>query len=116
MKLKGKPGSTKGTTAGATEQIGEQVFKAGKGGKSSVWFKWTAKKDGTVTIRSSGFKPLLAVAKGTKLAKLKVLGSDTTGLKGKVTVDVKAGKTYRIVLDGKRGASGAYALSWKWKA
>jgi hypothetical protein len=93
------------------------VFKAGKGGKSSVWFRWTAKKDGRVTIKAHGaFKPLLAVTRGSRLAKLRVLGSDTVGLKAAVTLDVRAGKTYRIVLDGKRGGTGAYVLSWKWKA
>jgi hypothetical protein len=56
------------------------------------------------------------VAKGTKLSKLDVLESDTSGAKGEVTVKVKEGKTYRVVLDGKHGDAGSYTLSWKWKS
>ena len=93
------------------------MFKAGKGGAASVWFTFKAKKDGKLTIKASGdFAPLLAVAKGTKLSKLDVLESDTSGAKAEVTVKVKEGKTYRIVLDGKHGGSGAYKLTWKWKS
>ncbi len=116
-KLKGKDGKEKGTSEGATTEAKEKVFKAGKGGASSVWFTFKAKKDGKLTIKASGdFAPLLAVAKGTKLSKLDVLESDTSGAKAEVTVKVKEGKTYRIVLDGKHGGSGAYKLTWKWKS
>ena len=94
LKLKGKDGKKKGTNEGATTEAKEKVFKAGKGGAASVWFTWKAKKDGKLTIKANGdFAPLLAVAKGTKLSKLEVLESDTSGAKGEVTVKVKEGKT-----------------------
>ena len=116
-KLKGKKGETDGTTAGAGIEAKEKVFKAGKGGETSVWFTWKAKTDGKLTVKVDGdFKPLLAVVKGEQeLSQLDVLGSDTSGATGEVTVKVKEGKTYRIVLDGKKGDSGTYDLSWKLK-
>ena len=109
--LQGQRGRTSGTTAGAGIESRERVFRAGS---RSVWFTWKAPKSGTVTFKADGsFAPMLALASGTKLAKLKVLDTDTTAPTGKVRAKVEKGKTYRIVLDGMAGAAGAYSLSWK---
>lgn len=108
--LSGKKGSFAGTTVGATAQAGESVLK-GKAAAHSVWFTWKAPKSGKVKFTAKGaFAPWLAIAKGSTLGGLKVLDSDTKGATGKVKVEVKKGKTYRILLDG---GSGAYTLTWK---
>ena len=110
--LSGKRGTRSGTTVGAGLESGEHVFRAA--GSGSVWFTWRAKKSGTVTFQADAdFAPLLAVATGRRLAKLELLVSDTTGSLARVRVKVEKGATYRVVLDGRRGAAGAYALSWK---
>ena len=110
-RLTGNRGESSGTTAGAGVETGERVFHGA--GSRSVWFTWKAPRSGTVTFKADGsFAPMLAVVSGTKLANLRVLDTDTTAPMGKVRAKVVKGKTYRIVLDGRAGATGAYSLSW----
>jgi hypothetical protein len=100
----------------ATEQSGEPEH-AGAAGGSSVWFKWTAPRSGTVGVDTcgSGFDTLLAVYTGTELANLTPVASNDDGSgscapQSRLTFPAVANTKYRIAVDGKDGAQGPLVL------
>ncbi len=106
----------------ATKEAGEPDILGNPGG-NSVWWTWTAPKNGTVTIKTegSGFDTLLAVYTGDSLTNLMEVaaGDDTLGadpLSSLVTFHAAGGATYQIAVDGYQGfdhqvASGNILLS-----
>ncbi|HEV2858124.1 MAG TPA: hypothetical protein VGW80_06965 [Solirubrobacterales bacterium] len=100
----------------ATEQAGEPDH-AGDAGGSSVWFKLTAPRDGTVSVDTceSDFDTLLAVYTGGALASLNPLaanddGGGSCGPGSSLSFEATANATYRIAVDGKAGAQGTFEL------
>jgi hypothetical protein len=102
-------------TTNATKEPGEPNH-AGNAGGHSVWWTWTAPAAVRAVFRteSSNFNTLLAVYRGSSVGALTLvaandddgstLGTSTVG------IDVTAGTTYRIAVDGKNGATGQAAL------
>jgi thiol-disulfide isomerase/thioredoxin len=107
-----------GSNAGATKETGEPPYIAGSSGGASVWWSWKAPFAGTVTIRTAGsnFDTLLGVYTGSSLSTLsEVASNDDENYSGgivtsKMVVDVTAGETYQIAVDGYSGASGSVQL------
>ncbi|MGN6201911.1 MAG: InlB B-repeat-containing protein [Solirubrobacterales bacterium] len=100
----------------ATGQAGEPEH-AGEAGGSSVWFKWTAPRSGTVNIDTceSDFDTLLAVYTGATLAGLTPVQSNDEGPGNcapgsSLSFGAIASTTYRIAADGKGGAQGTFEL------
>ena len=100
----------------ATKQSGEPDHAGDKGG-SSVWFKWTAPRSGTVSADTCGsdFDTLLAVYTGAKLEWLAPVASNDDGSgicapQSRVTFEAVANTVYRIAVDGKGGAQGPLEL------
>jgi hypothetical protein len=100
----------------ATKQLGEPDHAGGAGG-SSVWFKWTAPRSGTVSVDTcdSGFDTLLAVYTGAKLGSLSEVASNDEGggscaPRSKLSFAAVANTTYRIAVDGKGGVQGPLEL------
>jgi hypothetical protein len=100
----------------ATKQAGEPDH-AGAAGGSSVWFKWSAPRDGTVSVDTceSAFDTLLAVYSGGALAGLTPVQSNDNGSGScapgsSLDFEATAGTTYRIAVDGKGGAQGPFEL------
>jgi hypothetical protein len=101
----------------ATRQTGEPNH-AGDPGGSSVWFKWTAPRDGTVSVDTceGDFDSLLAVYTGATLASLTPVQSNDDGAGNcapgsSLSFEAVANTTYRIAVDGKAGAQGTLELS-----
>ncbi len=117
----GDAGTRSGTTAYATRQLGEPAH-GGTGGSASIWYRWTAPANGTLTVTTQGssFDTLLGVYTGTDVADLRVLGqNDDTGsgqLWSTVTTTVAGGTTYAIAIDGWGGAKGSTALTHSFTA
>lgn len=105
------------SSVGATKEPGEPDHANQRGG-TSLWWSWTAPASGTVIISTAGsnFDTVLAVYTGNALNGLTaVAANDDGGLANAVTSVVsftaRAGQTYRIAVDGFRGASGNVRLS-----
>jgi Divergent InlB B-repeat domain len=101
----------------ATKQAGEPDH-AGEAGGSSVWFKWTAPRDGTVDVDTceSDFDTVLAVYTGSAPAGLTAVASNDDGSRScapgsSVSFEAVANTTYRIAVDGKAGAQGTFELN-----
>ena len=104
-----------GQNYGATAQTSEPAH-AGYNAKKSVWWSWTAPKDGYVMISTEGssFDTILGVYTGNTLSQLTAIaGSDDSldgSLSAKVYFKAVAGTTYHIAVDGYNGASGTIKL------
>jgi len=114
--LTGSAAGTTGKTHLATKQTGEPNH-AGNAGGASVWYRWTASANGTVTISTDGssFDTLLAVYTGTAVDSLTPVASnddaDIGVLTSRLTFTAVSGTTYRIALDGKNGAVGSCQIA-----
>jgi hypothetical protein len=113
----GIAGSACGSTSVATKESGEPAH-AGNIGGASAWFQWTAPASGSVRFdtHTSGFDTLLGVYTGASVGALSaVAANDDAGADGtsEATFPVNGGTVYRIAVDGKSGARGAFALAWE---
>ena len=107
-----------GNNANATKELGEPAHAANAGGHS-VWWKFTAPSNGSVTIDTSGslFDTTLGVYLGATVAALgPAIASNDDILSGKnqastVTFSATAGTTFRIAVDGFDGDSAAVTLN-----
>ena len=108
--------SVSGSNIGATSEAREPNH-AGVSGGRSVWWTWTAPANGRMVVATTGssFDTTLAVYTGTQVSQLRLVGSndDVSGSDrtSRVTFSVRAGTTYRIAVDGFRGATGAIRLA-----
>jgi hypothetical protein len=110
------PTQSEGSNRFASAQGGEPEH-AGSAGGSSVWFKWTAPRSGTVSVDAcdSDFDTLLAVYSGATLGTLTPVqsnddGSGSCAPGSHLSFEAVANTTYRIALDGKAGAEGTFGL------
>ena len=117
--ISGASGSTTGTTVGATKEPGEP--KPHKSG--SIWYRWTAPSDGTVTFTKSGanYGPTLDVYTGDSLSGLTATPATTEygysdGARATFhAFRASAAVTYHIYIDSGPAADapGAdFALRW----
>jgi hypothetical protein len=115
--LSDRSGSVTGSNVGATSEAGEPTH-AGVGGGRSVWWKFRAPLTERVEFSTAGsnFDTVLAVYTGRRLARLRERASndDASGLgvQSRVELRVRAGKLYRIAIDGFSGAEGNVVLSF----
>jgi hypothetical protein len=110
--------STNSTNVHASAEPGEPQH-AGVSGGRSVWYRWTADQTGRAIVDTCGsaLDTLLAVYSGTAVGALIQLGANDDSLAcapgspgSRVIVDVEAGATYAIAVDGKTGTTGTFAL------
>ena len=109
-------GTIGGNNTGAQTEPGEPTH-AGVPGGASVWYKWTAPAEGSVTIATTGssYETLLAVYSGASLGTLREEASDHDseyGNEAKVEFRTTAGTTYFIVVDGVNGSVGTFQLTY----
>jgi Divergent InlB B-repeat domain len=100
----------------ATEEPGEPTI-AGLTHDHSIWFKWTAPRDGQFTVDTCGssIDTLLGVYTGGSVGSLtEVVSNDEAGGEcspgSRVVFTATKGTVYRIAVDGKGGATGAISL------
>ena len=95
---------TNGNSTSATKETGEPAH-AGNGGARSVWFNWTAPRDGQVRVDTVGssIDTLLGVYMGSAVGALTLVASNdnTPGLGNASRVEFLAvqGIVYRIAVD-----------------
>jgi len=105
-----------GQNGNGTAEVGEPAH-AGNAASKSVWWTWTAPVSGSCTLRTTGssFDTVLAVYTGDAVGRLTpVIANDNAGTsltESSVVFPARQGVTYRIVVDGKLGASGTISLS-----
>ena len=114
------PRFVEATTAFATKEAGEPNH-AGNPGGHSVWFSWTASSSGSIqigtcTFENSDLDTLLAVYTGSAVNALTPVASDDDAGRcndddAQVEFTATAGTTYRIAVDSKGSATGAFDLS-----
>lgn len=113
--INGSSVTVTGSNVSASRESEEPDHNGVAGGKS-VWWKWTAPEDGTVTIKTDGssFDTLLGVYTGELLSELTVVaGDDDLGENSRslVEFDASSGFSYMIAVDGKSGVSGKIVLT-----
>jgi hypothetical protein len=104
-------------STGGTKESGEPDMLPGNtggvGGRS-VWYRWTSPVNGSVTFdtEGSGYDTIIAVSTGTAVNSLTRLGQNDDIVAGdftasRLTLNVTAGVTYRIAVDGFDNGAGA---------
>jgi hypothetical protein len=114
LTLEGGSASTMAENALATKEVGEPSHAGTSGGKS-LWWKWTAPQNGSVTIDTIGsnFDTVLGVYTGPTVSQTSVVAADDDSggsLTSRVAFKVTAGTTYHIAVDGFAGSSGRISL------
>ena len=96
-----------GNTFAATKEPGEPNHADNPGGKS-VWWSWTAPRNGRLLLdpAATSFPPLLAAYTGRSLPTLTLVASNN----GSVEFPVVSGSSYALALDGVDGSSGDFSL------
>ncbi|MBI2514186.1 MAG: immunoglobulin domain-containing protein [Opitutae bacterium] len=94
-----------GSSVGATKESGEPHHGHSNDG-ASIWWKWTAPSNGTLTINTLGtnFDTVLAAYTGDYVASLTQLAANDDASdserRSAITFNVTAGTTYRFVVGG----------------
>jgi outer membrane protein assembly factor BamB/subtilisin family serine protease/beta-glucanase (GH16 family) len=98
----------------STAEPGEPTH-AGIAGNRSLWWSWTPSASANVTFDTTGstIDTLLAVYTGSSLASLvQVQANDNfSGTSSRLQLNVVAGTTYQVAVDGKAGATGLVLLN-----
>ncbi|MFM8907009.1 MAG: hypothetical protein ACKOIZ_05235, partial [Actinomycetota bacterium] len=110
---------------------GYEPTHGGSGGSASLWYRWTAPSDGALVVSTgstsgaaltSSFDTLLGVYTGPAVGALAVQAVNddfalTSGhLWSRVAIEVTAGTSYNVAVDGWGGARGQVKLSWVFTA
>lgn len=120
--ISGEMGSLMGSNVNATAESGEPNHANIPGG-ASVWYRWTAPKDGIVSFDTIGssFNTLLAAYTGDNVNSLSCITAndnfDVT-LPGPSAVKfmAAAGTIYKIAVDGFLGDAGDIVLNWAYNS
>ena len=98
--ISGANGALSGTTAGATGDAGEPNHAGNSGALNSVWCKWAAPANGTVSFDTTGslFDTTLAVYTGTAIGSLTPVASNdnisASNAQSRVSFTATQGVTY----------------------
>jgi len=114
--ISGTSGTVAGTTVGASRETGEPTH-GGAGSSASIWYRWTAPSNGTLTVTTQGssFDTLLGAYTGTAVSGLTTRATNDDaggGLWSRVEFSVTSGTTYYLAVDGYGGWKGATVLNW----
>lgn len=114
VQLSGDQVEALGTTDEATAEAGEPNHGGDSAG-SSVWYSWKATRSGVVRVGcSSSFETIVAVYRGSSVAALTEVGSDSSGFEcapPDLYFRASAGVEYRIAVDGALGGgAGGFIL------
>jgi uncharacterized repeat protein (TIGR02543 family) len=116
--ISGASGSVVGTNLNASFEEGEPLsldpdFES----TATVWWRWTAPTNGTITFSTQGsdFDTVLGVYTGSTVDELEELArnDDSFGRTSAVTFDAVMGTTYYIAVGGYEEAAGSIILSWR---
>jgi hypothetical protein len=111
--LAGDYANATGSNVRATEEVGEP---SQSGATESVWWSWTAPNSGNYTFDTigSGYDTYLSLFTGFDVSSLTPLASDDDGAgypASRIDLNVTAGETYQIAVDGYSSATGPIQLN-----
>jgi outer membrane protein assembly factor BamB len=112
--LSGSNFQVRTSNAGATAETGEPVHAGGSG--SSLWWTWTAPVNAQAAFDTAGsaYDTTIAIYTGNSVSGLTLVAANDDAATGTTTsravLDVTAGTTYQIAVDGKNGATGLTLL------
>ena len=114
ISLAGTSGTVTGENILATAEVGEPNQS---GAIESSWWNWTATFDGSITIDTNGsdYDTYLSVFTGDSVDNLTTIAQNDDGgdgLDSLVTLDVTAGTTYHIAVDGYSSREGNVVLNY----
>ncbi len=114
--LTGITAGTTGHNTNATLEAGEPQHLPGATGGRSVWWRWTAPEDSTVTWTTEGssFDTVISAYTGSSVSNLTRVASDDNSGPGNaaiITFNAVAGTTYSIAVDGLGITTGTIELS-----
>jgi len=126
--IRGRSGTASGTTTGSTSETSEtsetnETDYDDDGTAASVWYSWSAPASGQVqfdTCTGTTYDSILAVYTGAAIASLAYVAGNDEGRttrgganrQSRIAFAATVGTTYRIQVDGFRGATGAFTLTW----
>jgi hypothetical protein len=110
-------GTVEAANAGATKEVGEPPH-AGNSGGASVWFRWTAPRDGQFAFATgrSDFDTVLAVYTGSGVGALAEVAADDDsgpGPTSEASFRAGGGTVYHVAVDGFLGKVGRVVLEWR---
>jgi hypothetical protein len=112
--LSGESGAVTGSNVGAGSEVGEPVPRAG--GRTSVWYRWTAPFTGVLVVDTcgSGFDTVVGIYDGDAFETLAELtaNDDACGTGSRAAARVELGAIYHVVVSGLAGSSGPLVLRW----
>ena len=113
--LTGTSGTATAINVGATKEPGEPDHGGEDGGRS-LWWTWTAGRNGPVTFDATGsaIDVVLAVYTGSTVDGLAEVGAPgfLASAATAVTVDAVNGTAYHVAVDGVGGTTGDIRLDW----
>jgi hypothetical protein len=116
--LSGDSGQAELVNTHATAEPGEPEH-AVNNPRKSVWWSWTASKNGVLYVNTHGsdFDTVLAVYTGDRVDNLDEVGSNdndaTTDANSGLACQVEEGQDYHIAVDGSMGDNGNIVLEWQ---
>lgn len=113
--LQGRSATVVSNNSLATKEVGE-AFHGGNSGGKSLWWTWTAPSNGSLSVDTIGsdFDTTLGVYTGTSVSGLTTRGGDDDSggnLTSRLVLQVTAGTSYAIAVDGYGGRSGTIRLN-----
>jgi subtilisin family serine protease len=117
--IEGDVGTTYSSNSYATSENGEPAHRFGP--FHSMWFAYTAPSNGELVIDTAGsnYDTTLAAYTGSRVEHVTKLDENDDAsfngfitLQSRVTIDVAAGTTYHVAVDGYAGRTGAITLNW----
>lgn len=110
--LSGPFGTTFGSNIDGTAEAGEPTH-AGAGAGASIWFRWTAPANGTVTFQTTGSEipTVLAAYSGSAVNALNAVASSAVN-PSSISFTAVAGTSYALAVDGAGATRGDVSLSW----
>jgi subtilisin family serine protease len=100
-------------TINASQEVGERTPSCASGIGPSIWYRWTAPSDGTLTLDLDGslFDTVVAVWTGTTIGDLTEIGCNDdveigVQLHSRLSIDITLDVTYLIQVTGWEGESG----------
>ncbi len=117
--IEGDVGTAYSSNGYATSESGEPAHRFGP--FHSMWFAYTAPSNGELVVDTAGsnYDTTLAAYTGSRVDQLTKLAENDDAafngsimLQSRITIDVVAGTTYHVAVDGYAGHTGAIALNW----
>ncbi len=116
-RIRGAAGTVTAENSGATAQAGERR-RARSQASASMWYRWRAPRTMRVVFETCGsaFDTVLALYRGPSLRRARVVKANNNACartRSRVVARVAGGVEYQVVVDGFRGATGAFRLRWR---